>query len=512
MSSAGAPQPPKSRLRHRFPRSLRQNWKLAAAFGVFVTVMATVFGTAPIRPLITGDASVISSPITENIAGTVDLFDATTEHEITVEINAAEYQDMIETYQKEGEKDWVSAEVTIDGTLLTDVAARLKGNSTLMSLRGIEHRPGGAQQLGGAQQPGGEQRPGADHATGGAHAPAGGDQAGQGMGPGNMVILSADDPASLPLLLSFNEYVEGRAYQGMTELSIRPGSPVLNEAVALEITAESGQPTQRYGYAVYSVNGSASQTRLILEHPDEGYADSLTEGDGVLYKVTADADFSYQGDDQTTYAEQFTQVNGQGSVDLQPIISFLKWLDEADDATFAAELGNRVDTASLARYTATQNLLVNFDDISGPGRNGFLWYDLETQKFSIISWDLNLVLQSDSTAGPHDEIIISFGGGNAQIPPEMPSGASGIKIGNTLIDRYLVSSAFTAQYEDAYRQLYDEFFANGRAVEIAEEVAATVPTSDGLTEETLKTRTDELAERLQRRAEALAANPVIDRS
>ncbi|WP_436975399.1 CotH kinase family protein [Nocardia asteroides] len=488
-----APVPPKARLQHHIPKSIRQNWKLVAVLSAFVAVMVTVFGAAPIRPVITGDASVISSPITQNVTGTVDVFDASVDHEISVDINAAEYQDMIETYQKEGEKDWVSAEVTIDGTLLTDVAVRLKGNSTLSSLRGITIPGGGAR-------PGGEVEHNEQVANGVPVSAVGPGAETRRGGPARMVTLDADDPTSLPLLLSFNEYADGRAYQGMTELSIRPGSPVLNEAVALAITAETGQPSQRFGYVVYTVNGAPSQTRLVLEHPDESYADALDDGDGVLYKITADASFSYQGDDQTTYTEQFTQINGQGSVDLQPIISFLKWLDAADDATFAAELGDWVDTVSLARYIATQNLLVNFDDIGGPGRNGFLFYDLDTEKLSVVSWDLNLALQSDSTAGPHD--TIGFDLGSAGAPAEMPSGLGHIEFGNALKDRYLSSTAFTAEYETAYRGLYDELFADGRAVEIARSVAAAVPTSAGLTTETLLTQTDELVGRLQRRGEA----------
>ena len=44
----------------------------------------------------------------------------------------------------------------------------------------------------------------------------------------------------------------------------------------------SGQPTQRYAYTTYSVNGSATQTRLLVENPDEAYADSLFDTAGVL--------------------------------------------------------------------------------------------------------------------------------------------------------------------------------------------------------------------------------------
>ncbi|MFD3427358.1 CotH kinase family protein [Nocardia fluminea] len=464
--------PPKLRFRHRLPKAVRQNWKLPAALAAFVTVLATVFGSTPIRPLITGDASVIASSITDNVAGTVDLFDESIAHNIDVDINPAEYQDIIQTYEKEGEKDWASADVTIDGTLLTDVAVRLKGNSTLRTLRGTDT--------------------------------VGGPLAAEAM-PFEWPQLSADDPASLPLLISFNEYVEGRAYQGMTELSVRPGAPALNESTGLELTAESGQPSHRYAYVVYSVNDSATETRLVLEHPDEGYAESLSDSNNVLYKVTADAKFSYQGEDQTTYAEQFTQINGQGTVDMQPVISFLRWLDAADDATFDQELDEWIEIDSFAEYAATQNLLVNFDDIAGPGRNGFLSYNLDTKKFSVISWDLNLILQIPTEPGPHDSIALPID------PTKLPAGNSHrvALVGNALKDRYLASTAFIAGYDNAYRMLYEQLFASGRAVEILREVSATIPVSDHLTREAIDAETVALEQRLTTRTESLAKNQVI---
>ncbi|MGW6619582.1 CotH kinase family protein [Nocardia sp. NPDC055002] len=510
---------PRRRLRHWLPKSVRQHWKLAATFVAFVAVMATVFGSVRITPVITGDASVITSAITENIEGRADLFDAEVGHDLNILINPAEYQGMIETYQREGEKAWIKAQVEIDGTLITDVAVRLKGNSTLISLRGDSRMPGMAPKMGGqpvdtnAAQPNPAQ-PSGDSTT----APPGGNSGTTSPTAGElrsrltiMPQLDPDDPASLPLLLSFNEFAEGRAYQGMTELAVRPGSPVLNEAVSLELTAESGQPSQRHAYVEYSVNDEPTQTRLVLEHPDESYAEAMTDSDGVLYKIRAKANFAYQGGDQTAYTEQFTQVNGLGGLDLQPIISFLKWLDSADEHAFAAELGDWVDLNSLAEYIATQNLLANFDDIGGPGHNGYLYYAIGTGKFSMVSWDLNFALISDVTAGPHDPVTISI---PKRLAPQSESGSAGpggMRIGNALKDRFLASPAFTGLYEDTYRRLYNEIFASGRAVEITERIAASIPTSDSLSQEQIDSAAQQLVGRLIRRSEQLATNEVIAR-
>ena len=130
-------------LRQRLPVRLRHYWKTAAvAFGGCALV-AIFFGNTIIRPYITSDL-VSDSSITNNIEGEVELFDGGS-HSIEIDFNQAEYEDMLNTFKEEGEKDNVRADITIDRTLIENVALRLKGNSTLQSLRGDGGMPGGGE-------------------------------------------------------------------------------------------------------------------------------------------------------------------------------------------------------------------------------------------------------------------------------------------------------------------------------------------------------------------------------
>lgn len=105
------------RLVHRLPIPVRRHWKILAAFLAFVAVTVGVFGQARVRPYITGDTTVIASRITENVAGSVDFFDAGgTAHDVSIEFSQSDYDDMIAAYRDEGEKKWITADITIDGT------------------------------------------------------------------------------------------------------------------------------------------------------------------------------------------------------------------------------------------------------------------------------------------------------------------------------------------------------------------------------------------------------------
>jgi spore coat protein CotH len=58
---------------------------------------------------------------------------------------------MIAAYEADGSKEWIQADITIDGTLVSGIGVRPKGNSTLCSLSGDgngTNNPGGKGGVG----------------------------------------------------------------------------------------------------------------------------------------------------------------------------------------------------------------------------------------------------------------------------------------------------------------------------------------------------------------------------
>lgn len=89
----------------------------------------------------------------------------------------------------------------------------------------------------------------------------------------------------------------------------------------------------------------------------------------------------------------------------------------------------------------------------------------------------------------------------------MPEG--GPMLGNSLKDMFLDSTEFTDEYDTAFRTIYDKLWASGRVLDIVDEVAASVPTSAGLSQEDIDADAAELKSRLQIRIDALADDPVV---
>lgn len=467
------------RLIHRLPVRLRHHWKLPAAFAGFLLALGLVAGTVRITPIVAAGGSEVQATAAQDVAGTSDLWNSTAGHSIAVSYDATAYDEMLDDYFDDDEKTWIKADVVIDGTTIRNVGMRLKGNSTLRGLK--DARPGAKTTQ--------QQGPG-----------------GRG-GFGGMTSLSTDKPADLPWLIDFGKYEEGRTYQGLEQLSVRPAAQgstsSVNEALALSLVAESGEPSQKYTYSSFAVNGGQAATRLVVQHPDEEYASSL--GEGVLYKALATGNFAYQGDDLTEYTDDFKQINKTGSQDLTPVITFLKWLDSASDEEFAAHLADYVEVESFAKYAALQNLLLNFDDMAGPGKNFYLWYDLGSGKLEVITWDLNFAFSGDPALKPGETAAMGGGGmmrpgGRQGLPqPDQERRGGGMRMGNTLKTKFLAAEAFKDDYEQAYRELYQALYADGSAKAVLDALERVVG-ADQVTD---------LRETVDARTKALAADPVV---
>src|SRR6478752_2083164 len=131
----------------------RRSRSLRAALAAGAVVLTTVAGCTSNA----GDAaqSASASPSAEgattDAASNTSILDSSTVHSISVDVDPDSYQAMIDSYVDSGEKEWISAAVTIDGTVFTDVGIKLKGNSSLMGLRGPGATAGGAGGTGNAQ-------------------------------------------------------------------------------------------------------------------------------------------------------------------------------------------------------------------------------------------------------------------------------------------------------------------------------------------------------------------------
>jgi spore coat protein CotH len=442
------------------------------------------------------------------------LFDDSVVHDIAVSYEQADYDAMIDAYVETGEKEWIEATVTIEGVVYEQVGLRLKGNSSLSGLGGGRFPGAGQRPDDGTDTPSDDttstSEPDSTEATESTPAEeteptttesiSGG---GRGGGVGPAGAATADEPESLPWLIRLDEFVEGQDHQGYEDIVIRSNSSAtsLNEAVALDLLDEAGLASQQAVSTTFSVNGGEPVLRLAIEHPDDdAWQDAAFDGDGALYKAESTGDWSYRGDNPDDYAEIWDQEGGSDVADMTPLIEFLQFLNESDDAPFAAELPERLNVDSFATYLAMMDLVANFDDIDGPGNNAYLWYDTGSGQFTVVPWDMNLAFSEGGFGGgrgPGDDRPGGFptdgslpedlevpGGtltedfqppGGGSLPEGAGPGRGGMfGRSNILVERFHANGEFEALYQQKLTELRTELYNSGTADEILASRVATL--------------------------------------
>lgn len=427
----------------RLPRPLH----IAAAVALGATALTACSPTTAATPSQDRASATASAAPGAGIVPAV--WDSTEIHTFALAYDEGDFESLMSTYVASGEKVWITATVTIDGTTYENVGLKLKGNS---SLRGA----------------------------------------------------SVDDAAQdLPWIIRLDKYVDGQSHGGASEFAVRSSSSEtsLNEALALELLDAAGLAAEEAIAVEFSANGSEPTLRLVIENPDDAWMEREL-GDGLLYKAESTGDWSYRGEDPDAYSEAFDQEGGEDN--LEPLMAFLEFINDADDDAFAAELPAWLDVDAFATYLAFQEVVQNFDDIDGPGNNAYLYWDPETEQMTVVNWDLNLAFGGGpggpggfggaaggpdgdgADAGPRfpDDAPEGMRGTppedfdpsqlpeGAQIPPSgMPTdraeGGFGGGMGgsNVLVERFLANAEFTALYEAELERLEAELIDSGLAQE-----------------------------------------------
>ncbi len=393
--------------------------------------IAAVTSLALVGGSLTACAATATPEATTTTTTTVDASDSTfwdegVVHDISIDLADADYQALITAYLQTGEKEWATASVTIDGTEFDNVGIKLKGNSTLRT------------------------------------------------------VTADSEPQTLPWLIDLDKYVDGQQYLDATELVVRGSSTetALNEALALELLDQAGLATEQAVSSRISFNGGTQELRLVIQNPDGTWDEQQFGDEGLVYKAEASGDYSYRGDDPESYTDVFDQESGDD--DLTPLIAFLKFINESDDATFAADLSTYLDVDSFATYLAFQDLVDNFDDINGPGNNSYLRYDETTGVMTVVSWDLNLAFGTANVDGGGPGIGGQGGPGGAPqgAGPQAgggnggPQGGAGREKANVLVDRFLANDEFAALYAQATTDLTAKLITSGAAQDALDEWVA----------------------------------------
>ena len=261
------------------------------------------------------------------------IFQEDTVNEINIEIDEADWQDMLENPLEE---EYHKANVTINGETIGNVAIRTKGNNSLTS-------------------------------------------------------VANSDSDRYSFKLDFDYYDNNGSYYGLKKLCLNNNysdNSSMREYISYKIMGEMGLDVPECAYSHITVNGEEWGLYLAVEPVDEVFlAEHFADATGDLYKPEGvggtGADLVYNGDDISAYTGLNLKTNLNSS-DGKEILALMQALEDGEG------LEEVLDAEKALKYIAANVALANFDSYLGNTTHNFYLYE-KNGRFTIIPWDMNLV-------------------------------------------------------------------------------------------------------------------------
>jgi spore coat protein H len=214
---------------------------------------------------------------------------------------------------------------------------------------------------------------------------------------GNGTYLEGMGAGKFSFKIDLNQFVKGQNLGGATKLNLHSNitdPSWMNEPLSYQLYRDAGVPAPRTAYArVYLTVAGEYEKRYaglysLVENVDDHLtARTFANKGGALFKPVSTNLFRYLGEDWAKYNQTYDPKRNPTVEQKQRVIDFTRLVTQANDAEFAAHLGEYLDLEEFARYMAVMVFLSDMDGILGPGQNFYLYLDPKTQKFSFVPWD-----------------------------------------------------------------------------------------------------------------------------
>lgn len=411
---------------------------------------------------------------TANALAYVNEMDKTKIMTFSIQADKAKWQEMLDNAAKE---EYISADVTINGTTIKNVGIRPKGNSSLMK------------------------------------------------------IVNNDNTDRYSFKIKFDEYVDGQTWLGLDKIVINnmdSDNSYLKEYLSYDIMSAIGVDAPLYTFADIQVNGEAWGFYLAVEVLDSAYLDRTQDGKGELYKPNNDGNMQmggfgggraqengaapgnmqlpngmrpsadmqrpegmeppadmqlpegmqppanmqfpngdngggrgfqggmngaqngvslvYSDDAISSYSAIFDNAETKTTTkDQQRVITALKHLNDGTD------LETYVDVEAVLKYFAAHTVVVNMDSYTSNMAHNYYLYENNGQ-ISILPWDYNLAFGGFQGGAASDVVNLAI---------DTP--VSGVSLEERpLLGKLLEVPEYKEKYHAYLQQIMDSYFADGK--------------------------------------------------
>lgn len=393
--------------------------------------------------------------------GYVDEMDKTKITSVSINADATKWQEMLDNASAE---EYISADITINGTTITNVGIRPKGNSSLKK------------------------------------------------------VVSDDTSDRYSFKIKFDEYVKDQTWQGLDEIVLNnmdSDNSYLKEYLSYDIMSYIGVDAPLYTFANIDVNGKAWGLYLAVEVLEGSYLERTEDGEGEIYKPNNDDKMSMEGAGGNKSANEGTATNAATNPDAathqtqpaqkptegatgtegQPpmnagnrgpgggmngaqngvslvytdneISSYSAIFDNAETKTTeednqrvitalenistGTDLETYVDVDAVLKYFAAHTVVVNMDSYTSSMGHNYYLYEKDGQ-LSMLPWDYNLAFGGFQGGAASDVVNLAI---------DTP--LSGVSLEDRpILGKLLEVPEYKEKYHEYLQQIVDGYFADGK--------------------------------------------------
>ncbi len=214
---------------------------------------------------------------------------------------------------------------------------------------------------------------------------------------GNGTFMESRDSLKRSLKIDINKYAKGQSLGRVTTLTLQNNvtdASMMNEVMAYRLYRDAGVPAPRTAYArvFVTVPGTHERKYFGLYSMSEAVDKQFSERhfgnkSGAIFKPVTPSLFTDLGADWAAYNQIYDPKVGLYDEQKKAVMELSRFVTQADDAAFAARIGEFIDLPEFARFMAVMVYLSDLDGILGPGQNLFLHLHSKNQQFQFIPWD-----------------------------------------------------------------------------------------------------------------------------
>ncbi|KAA3614450.1 MAG: hypothetical protein DWQ01_01745 [Planctomycetota bacterium] len=210
---------------------------------------------------------------------------------------------------------------------------------------------------------------------------------------------AARDAKKFPWKLSFNHFVPGRKFHGLRKFNLsgdHPDPTISRSSTTFKIFREMGVPASRTHHLWFKINDGSQIQGVYAQF--EQIDDEFTQAwfgnkNGDLYKCrnkSGGADLQWRSpgtpDVYRNMPDYEEENNGELFIELAEFIDFI---NNTDDATFKAGIGDRLNVDGFLRAMAVDMVTGQWDGYWIGANNYFLYKNTDSGRFEYLPWDLD---------------------------------------------------------------------------------------------------------------------------